>query len=164
MIRVEYLAGFNKLDATHFIRNYRNLGEVEMLNNPIFSKAKMPIWKPITLDVLQSNQTRNFLCRLMPISDEEEYAEGLSTANDYFSLPIYNKYFVLEGSVPQESQPTPTNNLGGLVGVASTGESTVAETTTSSPVISATVTGVTSQVSQISSVANTGFSSGGSSY
>ncbi len=164
MIRVEYLAGFNKLDATHFIRNYRNLGEVEMLNNPIFSKAKMPIWKPITLDVLQSNQTRNFLCRLMPISDEEEYAEGLSTANDYFSLPIYNKYFVLEGSVPQESQPTPTNNLGGLVGGASTGESTVAETTTSSPVVSATVTGVTSQVSQISSVANTGFSSGGSFY
>lgn len=123
LIRVEYLSGFDRLDPGHYLRNYRSIGESEMLNNPIFVKTKLPVWKPITTEILQSNPNRNFLCRLMPALENETYAKGLSSAADYFSMPIYNKYFVLEGTVsetvePTSSEPVEPNGVvgGGLVG------------------------------------------------
>lgn len=118
LIRVEYLAGFGRLDPSHFIANYRNIGAADMMNNPIFVKTKLPIWKPITTNILESNQNKNFLCRLAPIPQEEVYSEGLSTAMDYFSMPIYNRYFVLDGTPSDVFEPaSPTFNVGGTVAV-----------------------------------------------
>jgi hypothetical protein len=100
---VEYLAGFSTLRPNAVSRYYLQKNE----DDSYYYKAKRPIWKKFTRDFYESNIDKKFLCRLRPVGDldlsptdafvDKFSANSFVDKSDIFSLPIYNRYFLLNG-------------------------------------------------------------------
>jgi hypothetical protein len=100
---VEYLAGFSSIGqnavSSYFLQTSNN--------DSYYYKTKMPIWKKFNRSFYESNLDKTFLCRLRGLNETDYVGEENLTSdllqnlevekNDFFDLPIYDKYFLLTG-------------------------------------------------------------------
>ena len=100
---VEYLAGFSSVEpnavSSYFLQTSNN--------DSYYYKTKMPIWKKFNRNFYESNLDKTFLCRLRGLNETDYVGDENLTSdvlqnldvekNDFFDLPIYDKYFLLTG-------------------------------------------------------------------
>lgn len=143
---VEYLSGFEKTSpdlmqdqSPDALSTEAMAGFNIIATNPYTGRPKLPIWKPLTPDLLLKPDGRNRICRIRAImpSDLSSGLSGDTTSSsketlfnpeilppyeDLFNLPIYNQYFILGESLgtSESVTPPPTTDptLGGLVGTS----------------------------------------------
>ena len=100
---VEYLAGFSSVNSNSVSKYYIQKNE----DDSYYYKAKRPVWRKFTRAFYESNIDKKFLCRLRPIGDldlsptdnfvDKFSANSFVDKSDVFDLPIYNRYFLLNG-------------------------------------------------------------------
>ena len=142
--RIEYLHAFGSLDASDiFYSDIPQAANPEILDNTYVQKTKLPVWRILNPDFVQDvlKDGRTLFCRvkIMAPLDYRNLLAGqkqpiLDTFSESFrnkeplELPMYNKYFLLGVSTPEETpkpepkpepkrDPAPDPSLVGAMGI-----------------------------------------------